>query len=121
MTRTVEILFSDRCPYVKLAIQRVLAILSRRRPDQDVELKLVHVESLADAMRRRFPGSPTIRVDGRDVGGDVLISCFGLRGRAYAVDGRVEWAPPESWIARALGIDDGLTRRTAGALSAPDP
>jgi hypothetical protein len=122
MKRTVEILFSDRCPYVKLAIQRVLAILRQRRPDQDVELKLVRVDSHADAMRRRFPGSPTIRVDGRDVGGDVLISCFGLRGRAYSVDGRVEWAPPESWIARALGIDDAALGRMGAAplLSAPD-
>ena len=119
MKRTVEILFSDRCPYVKLAIQRVLATLSRRGPDHDVELKLVQVETLADAMRRRFPGSPTIRVGGHDVGDEGVVSCFGLRGRAYAVDGRVEWAPPESWIARALGIDEGFSRMGPG-VSAPD-
>jgi hypothetical protein len=120
MKRTVEILFSDRCPYVKLAIQRVLTILRRRSPEHDVELRLVHVENLADAMRHRFPGSPTIRVDGHDVGGDLVVSCFGLRGRAYAVDGRVEWAPPESWIARALGMDEGFSRRVTPAISAPD-
>ena len=32
MKRTIEIRFSDRCPYVKLAIHRVLAILRRRHP-----------------------------------------------------------------------------------------
>jgi hypothetical protein len=118
MKRTVEILFSDRCPYVKLAIQRVLAILSRRRPDQDVEVKLVYVESLADATRRRFPGSPTVRVDGRDVCADGHPMCFGLCRRVYAVEGRFEWAPPESCIAQALGIDEAISAR--GALSAPD-
>ena len=117
MKRTVEILFSDRCPYVKLAIQRVLSILRRRSPDQDVELKLVHVGSLADAMRQRFVGSPTVRVDGHDVGGESLVPCFDLRERAYAVDGRVERVPPESWIAQALGIEDAVMRT---AVSAPD-
>jgi hypothetical protein len=103
MKRTIEILFSDRCPYVKLAIQRVLGILSRHRPEEDVELKLVRVDSLADAMRRRFPGSPTVRVDGQDVGGDVVVPSFGLVGRSYSVEGRVERVPPDSWIERALG------------------
>jgi hypothetical protein len=118
MKRTVEILFSDRCPYVKVAIQRVLTILRRRRPDEDVEVKLVQIESIADAMRRRFPGSPTVLVDGRDVGGDAVIAGFGLNGRAYSVDGRVEWAPPESWIARALGIDEGGSLRVASVPEA---
>jgi hypothetical protein len=103
MKHTVEILFSDRCPYVKLAIQRVLGILSRRGPDEDVELKLVRVDNLADAMRRRFPGSPTVRVDGQDVGGEVVVPSFGLLGRSYTVEGRVERVPPDSWIERALG------------------
>jgi hypothetical protein len=105
MKRTIEIRFSDRCPYVKLAIHRVLAILRRRHPSQEVELKLVHVDSLTEATRRRFPGSPTVLVDGRDVDGEGVGSAsFGLVNRAYLVDGRFEPAPPESWIARALGV-----------------
>jgi hypothetical protein len=111
MKRTIEILFSNRCPYVKLAIFRVLAILGKSRPDQDIEVKLIHVESIADAVRRHFPGSPTIRVDGRDVDRHARIAAgFCLRGRAYRVDGRLEPVPPQTWIARALGIDDEQNR-----------
>jgi hypothetical protein len=92
MKRTVEILFSDSCPYVTLAIQRVLAILRRRGPEQDIEVRLVRVESLTEAMRRRLRASPVIRVDGRDIPSP-------LRSKSASC------VPPAEWIARALGLE----------------
>jgi hypothetical protein len=64
------------------------------------------VESEEDAKRLRFVGSPTVRVDGADVEPAAAArEDFALQCRVYQVDGRLEGAPPTSWIASALGAD----------------
>ena len=61
----IEILYFDGCPTYSEAEKTL-----RRALDQEgveAEVKLVAVGTEEEARRLRFPGSPTIRVDGRDL------------------------------------------------------
>ncbi len=98
----VEIMFTERCPHVRAAIEHVREATQVRALGEEVEVRLVLVESMGKARELRFLGSPTVRVDGRDVERELRSTMFGLHGRGYFVDGRVERAPPSDWIVQAL-------------------
>ena len=100
--RIVEVMFADRCPHLRAVIERVRDATVMRSCVAEVEIRLVLVETMVEACERRFLGSPTVRVDGCDVERDVTSVMFGLHGRGYFVDGRVERIPPSDWIQRAL-------------------
>jgi hypothetical protein len=100
--RVVEIMFTERCPHVRAAIDHVREATAVRARDEQIEVRLVLVETMSEARKLEFLGSPTVRVDGRDVEPDVRSTMFGLHGRGYFVDGRVERAPPSDWIVQAL-------------------
>ena len=61
----VEILYFDGCPTYKTAEQTLSEVLA----DEGIraEVELVAVNSDEESERLRFPGSPTIRIDGRDL------------------------------------------------------
>jgi hypothetical protein len=61
----VEVLYFDGCPTYKTATKTLRAVLAEEGLEYDI--KLVAVNSDAEARRLKFPGSPTIRVDGRDL------------------------------------------------------
>jgi hypothetical protein len=111
----VELLFFDGCPNHEELEPRLRGLLERRWPGTELELRLV--ESDEDAQQIRFLGSPSVRVDGRDVEpGAKTRADFGLKCRLYQVDGRLAGTPPDAWIVDAL--DDGLARlRTRSALN----
>lgn len=99
--RHVEVLFFDGCPNVDLATSRVRQAIASAGVQADVQL--VRIEGDDDAVRRRFLGSPTVRVDGSDVDGAAEARTdFGLQCRVYSVDGQLEGAPPVAWIEAAL-------------------
>ena len=98
--RTVEVLFTDGCAHMALAIERVRAAIRGR--ETDVEIRLVRVETFPDALGRRFLGSPSVRVDGRDVEEGITSERYGLHGRGYFIEGAVDRAPATAWIEQAL-------------------
>jgi hypothetical protein len=111
----VELLFFDGCPNHQALEPHLRALLERRWPGTALELR--RVESDEDAQRIGFLGSPSVRVDGRDVepGADTRDD-FGLKCRLYRVEGRLAGTPSNAWIVDAL--DDGLARlRTRSALN----
>ena len=98
---TVDVLYIDGCPNVDAAGEHARLALAATGVSAD--LKLVRVDSEADAMRLRFLGSPTVRVNGQDVEPSAQgRQDFGLRCRIYEVNGRLVGAPPVSWIEAAL-------------------
>jgi hypothetical protein len=101
-SHVVEIMFTERCPHVREAIDHVRKAAEGRAREAEIEVRLVLVETMGEACALEFLGSPTVRVDGRDVEPEVRSTMFGLHGRGYFVDGRVERAPPSDWIAQAL-------------------
>jgi hypothetical protein len=106
----VEVLSFDGCPnHVE-----VLALV-RRLSDElglDPELRLVDVPDPAAAERERFLGSPTIRVDGRDVepGADER-SEFVLSCRVYRTESGLAGQPREDWVRDALAEAAGVPPR----------
>jgi hypothetical protein len=99
--KEVEILYFDGCPTWRQAEELVRTVLNEM--GQDAEVRLVRVTSEEDARRLSFIGSPTIRVNGRDVeptleqGGE-----FGLQCRLYRDGNGLTGLPPPAWVRAAL-------------------
>jgi hypothetical protein len=60
-----EVLYFDGCTTYRSAEKTLRDVLAEKGMEADVVL--VAVNSSEEAQRLRFPGSPTIRVDGRDL------------------------------------------------------
>ena len=95
----MEILYFDVCPNhaeTRRLVERVAGGLSLRP-----EIRLVEVRDAEAADRLRFLGSPTVRVNGRDVEpGAEDRREFTLSCRVY--DGLTR-TPDEAWIRASLG------------------
>jgi hypothetical protein len=61
----VQVLYFDGCPSYGAAVKTLRKVLADEGVQTAVEL--VAVNTARDARDLRFPGSPTIRVDGRDL------------------------------------------------------
>src|SRR5215218_7481343 len=61
----VEVLYFDGCPTYQAAEKILRRLLAQEGAEAEVELVAVNTDE--DARRLRFPGSPTIRVDGCDL------------------------------------------------------
>jgi len=97
----VEILYFDGCPNhepTRALVERVAAEL-----DLQPQIELVNVPDSEAAARLRFLGSPTVRVEGRDVEpgaeqrGECVLSC-----RVYRSEHGFAGQPDASWIRTAL-------------------
>jgi hypothetical protein len=89
---TVELLWWEGCPSYPEALAELQRILVEEGVEAEVER--VEIEDDEQARRERFPGSPTIRIDGEDIvppgEGDPL----GLTCRVYRTrDGRISPVP----------------------------
>ena len=97
----IEVLYVRDCPNYAGA----LALVERVRAELgiDAELRTSLISDQAAAERARFPGSPTIRVDGRDVEpgseppAEVSVAC-----RLYRLEHRFAGQPAERWVRDAL-------------------
>lgn len=61
----VEVLYFDGCPNAEALVPHLRELLASCGIAANVEL--VEIEDLAAAERGRFLGSPTVRIDGKDV------------------------------------------------------
>jgi hypothetical protein len=78
----IEVLYVPNCPNHAVAIGRLREILSSENFQKHV--KEVLVNDTATAQSLKFPGSPTIRVDGHDVEPQAAEPLFGLMCRLYS-------------------------------------
>lgn len=97
----IELLFWEGCPShpeAKALLEQVLTELGR-----EDEIVMTEVESDEEAERLRFPGSPTIRVDERDVDAEGANGRPSLTCRIYYLpDGRVSPVPSREQLEAAL-------------------
>ncbi len=99
----IEFLYWEECPSHDLALRRLREVLAERQIVAPVHLIEVTTEQQAAALR--FPGSPTIRIDGRDLF-PAPDGPYGLTCRVYHTDdGRVTPVPTTEMIAHALTAD----------------
>lgn len=103
MSREVELLWFQGCanhPAARRMLEEVVAEVAPGTPIRGGD-----AADPAAAERLRFPGSPTIRVDGRDVDptyadpGDYTPRC-----RLYRTDAGLQGLPERGWIVDALRL-----------------
>ena len=98
----IEFLFWRGCPSHPEARELLGEVLAGRGIDASVEEHEVTTQE--EAERLRFPGSPTIRVDGRDVDPAGAAARPALTCRIYHLpDGRVSPVPTREQLEEALG------------------
>ncbi|WP_394831459.1 hypothetical protein LVJ94_33595 [Pendulispora rubella] len=102
MMKRIEVLMFDGCPHVDATVARASA--AARAAGIPADVTVVRIASEEEAIRERFLGSPTVRVDGIDIDPAVAAGTdFGLQCRLYTVDGQLQGTPPDEWIVLALG------------------
>lgn len=98
---TIELLYFDGCPSHESLLPRLRMLLDREGLGADVKLR--RVESVEEAEQERFLGSPSVRVDGRDIEpGAEERDDFGIKCRLYRADGGLAGVPPDEWVVAAL-------------------
>jgi hypothetical protein len=98
---TVEFLYWDGCPSYPEARALLDDVLRER--GIDAEIRVRHVHTHEEAQELRFPGSPTIRIAGRDVDPRGAESPPSLSCRIYELpDGRVSPVPTREQLEEAL-------------------
>ncbi len=100
-TPHVEILTFEGCPNTAAAVQLVQRVV--RTTANGATIELVEIENEDAARKHGFLGSPSVRVDGRDVEpgadarGDAAFAC-----RLYATAAGLRGVPDEAWLRDAL-------------------
>ena len=77
----IEVLYVPGCPNYQPAVHRLQAVLESQ--SLQAEIRSVPISSEDQAKALRFPGSPTIRIDGEDVERHAAVA-FSLSCRLYA-------------------------------------
>jgi hypothetical protein len=100
-TLHIDFLYWEDCPSHEAALELLRSVLA----DEHVAaaLSILDVETDADAEALRFPGSPTIRVNGQDIDPTVDDDVVGLTCRAYRTPaGKISPLPPRELIVNAI-------------------
>src|SRR6266702_5527373 len=98
----IDVLYIEGCPNYA----GVLALVERVRSELgiDAELRTTLIPDQTAAERARFPGSPTVRVNGRDVepSADPPPAECTLACRLYRHEHHFAGQPEERWVRDAL-------------------
>ena len=97
----IEVLYVQDCPHYRETLALVERVRVALGIDADLHSTLVVDQAAAD--QARFPGSPTVRVDGHDVepgsepAHEYVVGC-----RLYRLEHRFAGQPEERWVREAL-------------------
>jgi hypothetical protein len=96
----VQVLYFDGCPTYGAAVKTLRKVLADEGVQAEVEL--VAVDTDKDARSLRFPGSPTIRVDGRDLFPAPERENWRLGCRVYKTPEGLRGSPTAAMLGEAL-------------------
>ena len=97
----IDFLFWEGCPSHPEALELLRVVLDERGIREPVRLR--EVLTHAEAVELGFPGSPTIRIDGRDVDPQGASARPALNCRIYRLpDGRISPVPSREQLEAAL-------------------
>jgi len=102
----VSLLYVAGCPHAESYARHLQGLCAQAGVREPV--RLVRVEDLEQARAHRFPGSPTVQVEGRDVdpstaGDPASGPAFAVACRLYQSADGVRPTPPDAWVLAALG------------------
>jgi hypothetical protein len=90
----IEFLYFKSCPGYKQALTNLKAVLEGSKIK--IDLVLINVTSEAQAAKVGFQGSPSIRVNGKDLDGRNDGYAYGCR--IYQLDGKITPTPSKDFI-----------------------
>jgi hypothetical protein len=96
----VEVLYFDGCPTYVIAEKILKEVLADE--GMEAEVKLIAVNTDEEARKLRFPGSPTIRVDERDLFPALEREDWRLGCRVYATREGMKGSPTAEMLREAL-------------------
>jgi len=97
----IEFLYFEGCPNHEIAMQHLKDALSEASLDANIEI--ITVEQPEDAVRNRFLGSPSIRIDGKDLEIEEDASTeYSMRCRRYKNGDVMEGFPSKGLIKTKL-------------------
>lgn len=96
----VQVLWIDECPSYRRAHDLLEQVL--REQGIDMPIEMIQLRGDADARAQKFPGSPTIRINGRDLFESSESSHFGILCRVYGTPAGLSGAPTKEMIRSAL-------------------
>ena len=97
----IEVLYVQDCPHYPATLALVERVRAEAGIDTELRTSLIGDQAAAD--QARFPGSPTVRVDGHDVepgsepAAEYVVGC-----RLYRLEHRFAGQPEERWVREAL-------------------
>ena len=97
----VDFLYFEDCPSHEQALERLRKVLKEENVEAEVSVTEVTTEE--QALDAEFIGSPTIRIEGRDIDPVLEQPNYALSCRAYRLeDGRISPLPSEAKIRHAV-------------------
>lgn len=104
MTHGVELLWFADCPNHPAARQILQEVIAQVAPGTPI--RLIDATDPTVAARVRFPGSPTIRVDGQDIDPTYTdVGEYTPRCRLYRTPAGLQGLPERQWLVEALAAD----------------
>jgi hypothetical protein len=101
----IELLYFDGCLAYQTALKYVEEVTREKK--LDVRVEMIKIKGDEHALRTRFLGSPTVRLNGLDIEPSARgIKDFPMRCRLYLEDDKVNEWPSKKMIRRA--IDEAL-------------
>jgi hypothetical protein len=99
--RRVELLYFDGCPNHDALLPRLRRLVEKSDAELDLETRRIDTED--EARQTHFLGSPTVRIDGRDIEpGAEARDDYGLKCRLYRTEAGVIALPPDELLVAAL-------------------
>mgnify|MGYP001773121084 CR=1 FL=1 len=92
----VEFLFWEGCSSRDRALERLKKVLDELNVKYEIEI--IEVKTEEDAQRLKFPGSPTIRINGEDIQPETAKPPYSLSCRTYIINGRFLPLPGEEYL-----------------------
>ncbi|MBM7494039.1 hypothetical protein JOD64_005261 [Micromonospora luteifusca] len=97
----IEILYFDGCPNHEGLEARLRSLLAAVGIEETIIQR--RIESEEETRAEQFLGSPTIRINGKDVDPDAASrDAYGLTCRVYVTNAGLHGTPPDKWIIGAL-------------------
>lgn len=105
----IEVLYLRGCPHADGLVDHIEQLVSQHRFDERVVARCIHSD--AQARAEHFLGSPTVRVNGRDVDPKARDRhAYGLVCRTYP---GAAGAPQDEWVLAALQGSDSPSPKAA--------
>jgi hypothetical protein len=96
----IELLWFDECPSYQEARALLEQVLREERIDAAIEM--VQVRDHADAVARKFLGSPTIRLNGVDPFAEPGQNNFAMQCRVYRTPAGLQGTPTKEMLRAAV-------------------